>query len=265
MELPSATVVVPTRGRPAQLARCRSALAALDYPGDRLEVLVIDDQHGTGPSAARNRGLAAASGEVVAFTDDDCEPDPGWLRALAVAWRSAPERGYGGRVVNALEGDLPAAFAQRVIDAGYAHLNRPGDARFLSSNNLLFPTAALRELGGFEESLRTAEDRDVCDRWRLSGRRMAHVPEALVRHSHLGGLREFWRQHVAYARGARRFHLLHHRRSGSRVPFEPSFYAKLMRCPGRPRPQADAMMAVWLVATAYGYAAEVVRVGRHPT
>lgn len=259
MSLPSATVVVPTRDRPAQLARCEAALRELDYPTDRLEVLVMEDAQGDGPSAARNRGLAVARGEVVAFTDDDCEAAPDWLRSLAEAWQAHPERAYGGRVVNALREDLPADVAQRVIDAGYAHLNRPGDVRFLASSNLLFPTEPLRELGGFDESMRTAEDRDICDRWRLSGRLLEHVPAAIVRHRHIGGLREFWRQHVAYARGARRFHVLHRRRTGRRPRIEPSFYAHLLRHPGKPRPASDAIVAMWLAATAYGYAAEMVR------
>jgi glycosyltransferase involved in cell wall biosynthesis len=259
MSLPSATVVVPTRGRPEQLARCVAALERQEYPSERLEVLVMEDGEGAGPSVARNRGLAVARGEVVAFTDDDCEPAPGWLRTLAEAWQAEPDRAYGGAVLNALPGNLPADIAQRVINAGYAHLNRPGDARFLSSNNLLFPTTALRELGGFEESLRTAEDRDLCDRWWLSGRRMEHVPSAIVRHSHVGGLREFWRQHVAYGRGSRRFHVLHRRRTGSRISLEPAFYAGLLRSPGQPRPASDAMVLVWMTATAYGYAAEALR------
>ncbi|MEA2399828.1 MAG: hypothetical protein QOK00_231 [Thermoleophilaceae bacterium] len=259
MSLPSATVVVPTRRRPQQLARCVAALEALDYPRDLLEILVIDDEAGAGPSTARNRGLASAQGEVVAFTDDDCEPAADWLRLLAEAWMLDPERGYGGTVSNALENDLAAEVAQRIILAGYRHLNRPGDARFLTSNNLLLPTAALRELGGFEPSLRTSEDRDLCDRWRLVGRRLDQVPEAVVRHRHAGGPREFWRQHVAYARGSRRYHVLHRERTGSLPRFEPSFYARLLLRPGAPRLRSTALVVLWMAATAWGYAGEVLR------
>ena len=258
MSLPSATVVVPTRRRPQQLARCVASLEALDYPRDLLEILVIDDEDGEGPSTARNRGLASARGEVVAFTDDDCEPAPDWLRLLAEAWVLDPERGYGGTVKNALEDDLAAEVAQRIILAGYRHLNEPGDARFLTSNNLLLPTAALRELDGFEPSMRTSEDRDLCDRWRRAGRRLDHVPGALVRHRHRGGLPEFWRQHVAYARGSRRFHLLHRERTGAVPRFEPSFYARLLLRPGEPRLRSTALVVLWMAATAWGYAAEVL-------
>lgn len=259
MSLPSATVVVPTRGRPRQVQRCVASLEALDYPPESVEILVIEDPGGEGPSAARNRGLAAASGEVVAFTDDDCEPAPDWLRLLAEAWSRDPDRGYGGTVRNALADDLPADVAQRIIDAGYDHLNEPGDARFLTSNNLLFPTAPLRELGGFETSLRTSEDRDLCDRWRLSGRRMDHVPDAIVLHRHLGGVREFWRQHVAYARGSRRYHVRHRERTGSLPPFEPSFYGRLLRRPGEPALASRGLVTLWMAATACGYAAEMLR------
>jgi len=262
MSLPSASVVVPTLGRPEQLSCCVAALAALDYPRDRLEVLVIDDEDGTGPSAARNRGLDAARGDVVAFTDDDCEPAADWLRVLAEAWQNDPERAYGGTVENALEDDLAAEIAQRIIRAGYSHVNEPGDARFLTSNNLLFPTERLRDLGGFDTSLRTSEDRDLCDRWRLRGHRLEHVPQAIVRHRHVGGLREFWRQHVAYARGSRRFHVLHRERTGSLPRIEPAFYAGLLRRPGEPRLASAAVMALWMAATAYGYTAETIRGGR---
>ncbi len=88
---------------------------------------------------------------------------------------------------------------------------------------------------------------------------MEHVPDAIVSHRHLGGLGEFWRQHVAYARGSRRFHVRHRQRTGRRPQFEPAFYAGLLRRPGHPRLASDALMVLWIAATAYGYAAEAIR------
>src|SRR5262245_32282371 len=106
VELLRFSVVVPTYNRPAQLARCLGALAALDYPRERFEVIVVDDggtcdvkavvdpfreqlnmtlvqQRNAGPAAARNAGVAAARNDLLAFTDDDCAPHREWLRQLA--------------------------------------------------------------------------------------------------------------------------------------------------------------------------------------
>ena len=108
---PFCSVIVPTHRRPAQLAECLAALARLDYPPDRYEVIVVDDGGGmplddvlepfrdrmavscltgrrAGPAAARNAGAARARGDLLAFTDDDCRPRPDWLRRLA--GRGAP-------------------------------------------------------------------------------------------------------------------------------------------------------------------------------
>ena len=101
----TASVVVPTRDRAAGLARCLDALAKQQV--ESLEVVVVDDGSrdraaldealerlptarclhtvGAGPAAARNLGARAATGDVVCFTDDDCEPAPGWAGLLATA------------------------------------------------------------------------------------------------------------------------------------------------------------------------------------
>jgi len=102
---PRFTVIVPTFERPAPLAACVRALRALERPGGALEIVIVNDggsppppdvvdaggdttlqlrvidQRNAGPASARNRGAAEAQGEYLAFTDDDCLPDRGWLTA----------------------------------------------------------------------------------------------------------------------------------------------------------------------------------------
>ena len=73
------SVVVPTRGRAEALARC---VAALEAQTVAVEVVVVEDAEGRGPAWARNEGVRRARGEVVCFTDDDCEPVAGWVEAL---------------------------------------------------------------------------------------------------------------------------------------------------------------------------------------
>jgi cellulose synthase/poly-beta-1,6-N-acetylglucosamine synthase-like glycosyltransferase len=287
-ELPRCSVIVPTRGRPEQLAECLSALAALDYPRDRLEAIVVDDGGGEsaleplltslgnrleirlirrvrgGPAAARNTGADQARGELLLFTDDDCRPAPDWLRRLAEEHADAPDVAIGGHTHNALPANPYATVSQLIIDAGYARHNVDrSDARFFTSNNLAVPATGYHQLGGFTAQFTTSEDRDFCDRWVESGRRMHYVPAAVVHHAHRLTLRGFWRQHFAYGRGARQFHREHRMRTGARIELEPGFYGGLHRTAWRGRRLPEALklqliIVVWHVANAAGFAWECV-------
>ncbi|HYU59157.1 MAG TPA: glycosyltransferase [Solirubrobacterales bacterium] len=222
---PVLSVVVPTKGRPRYLERCLAALAAAEYAPQRFEVVVVDDSPGdevqgvvsaapralalrrvrprhTGPSAARNAGAFGAHGKLVTFTDDDCEPSPGWLAALERAMRSNPGFAVGGRTLNGAPGDTAAA-SQAIVDAVHAGFARdPAVPRFFASYNVAFPAEDFRELGGFDEAFRYAEDRELCERWVRSGRRFVYAPDAIVVHMRTLTLREFWGQHYGYGRGA---------------------------------------------------------------
>jgi GT2 family glycosyltransferase len=286
VSLPSVSVVVPTRDRPEQLTRCLSALAGVAYPPERLELIVVNDggrarlepiceaarlpvrllhQEPTGPGAARNRGAAAAEGELLALTDDDCRPDAGWLRALAAALASAPDAGAGGQTLNALVSNPFADASQHIQALVYAHYNRdPEGARFLASNNLAVPRRAFEELGGFDEGFPLAsEDRDFCDRWLASGRTLRYAPGAVVHHARELDLAGFVRQHLAYGRGAARYHRARALRGSGRMRDEMSFHrdASLWRrtLGLRPRRRAARMvplLAIWQAANAAGYLLE---------
>jgi GT2 family glycosyltransferase len=222
------SVVIPTLDRPVRLTDCLRALAA-SFPADA-ETVVVSDEGAVGlgpylapfieplrlryivgpqagPAAARNRGLATARGTIVAFTDDDCRPRPGWLTALASGVSSSPPRATGGTTLNAIQGDPYADAAQVILDLVADHDRRVyGSEQFFPSNNLAFPTDVLRELGGFDESFRTAEDRDLCRRWRQAGFALHRVPEAVVEHAPSLDLATFVRKFFAYGQGAARFH-----------------------------------------------------------
>lgn len=232
----AATVIIPTFNRPTQLATALRAIAGQEAVPGGFEVIVVDDggdppldeqmlcetsgcdcrvlrTPNGGPAAARNLAARHASGRILAFTDDDCEPDPGWLRGLVLRHDGDDAaRIVGGRTVNRLVDNPFATTSQNLITIGYAHYNRdPDRARFFASNNLSVPRREFMQIGGFNERFRTAEDRELCGRWMYAGYAMTYAPECLIVHAHAMGLRGFWLQHLAYGRGAYRFHAAHRR------------------------------------------------------
>lgn len=230
--LPSFSIIIPTHNRPQRLVECLRALIALDYPADKLEVVVVDDgssdslakviqpfenqinvqlvvQRQSGPAAARNHGASKAQGRFLAFTDDDVAPKSDWLRRLADRLREQPDALVGGRTINALEDNICSVASQFLIDYIYDWLNSDKkNARFFTSNNMAISADAFREFDGFDTSFvrAAAEDREFCQRWRDQGGQLIYIPKAEALHSHSLSLRSFVRQHFNYGRGAFQFH-----------------------------------------------------------
>lgn len=274
------SIVIPTYRRPNQLASCLRSLARLDYPRADFEVIVVDDgsegptesviegfrdqldvtlllQSHAGPAAARNAGAARAKGTFLAFTDDDCAPAPSWLQGLATHLSSAPGCAVGGRTVNALPQNPYSSTSQMLIDFVYARYNADASrARFFASNNLALPAALFRATGGFDATLTTSEDRELCDRWLHSGYRMVYAPEAVVHHAHSLTLRTFCRQHFNYGRGACRFYQIR-----ARVRQEPArlqaraFYIDMLRYPFLRAHGRQALVLATLLVVSQGASA----------
>ena len=257
MNLPFFSIIIPTYNRPERLASCLKAIALLDYPRDRFEVIVVDDgsetpldstvaalkdeiniellrQENAGPAAARNKGAQVAQGEFLAFTDDDCQPTPDWLSQFAAGFADNPEAMIGGKTINALDSNLFSTASQKLIDYLYEYYNpAKGKDAFFASNNIAMPAANFKALNGFDVSfpLAAAEDRDFCDRWNLQYP-MLYIPQAQVNHYHKLSLTTFWKQHFGYGRGAFCFHQLRAKRVAKDMEVEPlSFYFDLLTYP----------------------------------
>jgi glycosyltransferase involved in cell wall biosynthesis len=272
--LPLFSIVIPTYSRPEALARCLRALGELDYPPARHEVIVVDDgsegpsRHRieavcaetgarlvrtphSGPAAARNTGSAHARGDYLAFVDDDCEPAPDWLARLAARFADEPDAAIGGRTLNGLPTNPYSTASQLLLDYLYIAYRDDGrgEPRFLASNNVAFPRRGFEAVGRFDLAflLAAGEDRELCDRWHESGRRLLYAPDAVVYHSHALTWSSFCRQHFNYGRGAFRFHRA--RRDRMR-PEGPRFYAGLIAWPFRERPRSrSVILSMLLVAT----------------
>jgi len=284
MMLPDFSVIIPTLDRPTELEECLRALCLQKYPQERYEILVVDDggsvslterlakfekdanlrmlrQQCQGPAAARNAGAAVSRGRYLAFTDDDCVPEAGWLAALEKELQKDRRRLVGGRVVNALPENPYATTSQIIVDFVHTYYRTDtGDPRFFATNNIAVHADTFRKMNGFSSSFRTSEDRDFCDRWLAAGYELAYAPDAVVRHAHRLNFATFWKQHVGYGRGAWRYYRAYAKRHGGKSSIEGGFYAKLVcRLPGRimQQPQKRAflffLMGIWQTANLAGF------------
>ncbi|MGC8827745.1 MAG: glycosyltransferase [Anaerolineae bacterium] len=238
-EWPFVSVVVPTYNRAGVLRRCLEALTAQDYAG-RLEIIVVDDgstdetrqvveefarrsevrcihQANRGPAAARNRGIAAAGGEIIAFTDDDCLPPRDWVRRLVQGYLEHPEAaGVGGRLEPPAELlDNPLAQYERsigreVYGAGDVEVIGGFDCPAGGTNNMSYRRQVLEEVEGFDESFPYAagEDADLKRRICQRGARLLYVPVPVV-HLQPYTWEAFRRQQFTRGRGAVHFEWKH--------------------------------------------------------
>jgi hypothetical protein len=197
---PAVAVVIPTYRRQSLLPGVIAAAAAQQVDGG-VEVIVVDDEPsdetrqiveraardapstvrylttatgGRGPARARNTGWRAADAPLIAFTDDDCLPRPGWLASLVDALR---EHDIAQGVIrrNPTQHDRGRPFT-RSLEAG--------GSPFFETANIAYRRSVLEDLGGFDESFPMAagEDTDLGHRAMARGARVVRAPGAEVWH-----------------------------------------------------------------------------------
>jgi GT2 family glycosyltransferase len=240
----SLTVAICTKDRPEPLARCMTSLTGIGGIDPR-SVLVVDNAPADGRTAdvaraagvayvveplagldfARNRALATAATDWLAFIDDDAVADAGWLDGLRRAWARNPDaKGVTGFVLPyALDTDaqvmfeLNGGFRRGVVPARFEP-DIPGDpfhpcnsGRIGAGCNMAFDRGFLVAIGGFDEALDTGRplpgggDLDIFFRVLHAGGVMAYEPSMIVRHEHRATREQLRRQYWSWGLGLMAF------------------------------------------------------------
>jgi cellulose synthase/poly-beta-1,6-N-acetylglucosamine synthase-like glycosyltransferase len=196
------SVVVPAYNAAATLPVCLRALERQTLLSD--EVIVVDDgstdesanvvkghaahllqQLHQGPAAARNLGTQSAKGDLVLFTDADCEPTADWIEQMVAPFADPRVMGVKG-AYRTRQRQVVARLVQCEFEERYDRLERFGAIDFIDSHAAAFRTEALREIGGFDPAFPQANNEDVDLSYRLAqtGSRMLFNRRAVVYHRH---------------------------------------------------------------------------------
>jgi GT2 family glycosyltransferase len=213
---PPVSVIVCTYNGAATLGECLDGVLALDYP--EVQVIVVDDgstddsadiarRRGAsvistpncGLSAARNTGLYAAYGEIVAYLDDDASPEPNWLTYLVHAFHTTDHVAVGGPNIPPEDETGVASCVANAPGGPVQVLLSDTEAEHIPGCNMAFRRQALLSIGGFDSRFHTAgDDVDICWRLREQGLTLGFHPAAMVWHRRRSSIRRFWRQQRGY-------------------------------------------------------------------
>jgi GT2 family glycosyltransferase len=215
---PRISVIICSYNGERTLPECLEGVRNLDYPN--FEVIVVNDgstdatdsvveefgfrvihTENRGLASARNTGMEAATGEIVAYTDSDARPDPQWLSYLAAAFERSSHVGIGGPNIPP-EGDGCIAECVANAPGSPTHvLLSDQEAEHIPGCNMAFRKRALKEVDGFDPRFRAAgDDVDMCWRLRDRGWTLGFSPAALVWHHRRDSVRAYWQQQRGYGK-----------------------------------------------------------------
>jgi glycosyltransferase involved in cell wall biosynthesis len=202
------SIIVPVFNGVNTIEALLNALGEQSYPRESFEILIVDnastdettslikalarrnptltlrllsESQRRGSYAARNRGVAAAQGSILAFTDADCQPTPGWITAGVEALRDSGVEQVAGAIEFMAANDPPNIWEHldSVLNLRQASYASQGWA---ATANLFVQADALAKVKGFRADLQSGGDSEFGQRMKAAGFRIAYCPKALVRH-----------------------------------------------------------------------------------
>ncbi|MCA9971988.1 MAG: glycosyltransferase, partial [Anaerolineales bacterium] len=209
------TVIIPAFNAAATIGACLQALREQTAVPAPLEILVVDDgsadataalarQHGAqvlqqphaGPAAARNRGIHAARGDLLCFTDADCCPAPDWIAEITAPLRADPAIAACKGTYWTDQRALFARFVQLEYEDKYDRLRAYERITFLDFYAAACRRQVLLDNDGFDERFPNSEDRELSYRLAARGYQLVFQPSARVGHLHADSLADYFRKKV---------------------------------------------------------------------
>ena len=220
-EHPFVSVVVPVRDGERTIAACLEALRRQSFPAERREILAVDNgsadrtpelirsggatylsEPRPGVSNARNRGIEAARGEIVALLDADCLAEPNWLGEL-VAPFADPEVGCVAGELRHGPAETPAQRQSVRMLGNWQRFATSSNPPYVVTANAAFRRSVFDQIGLFDPRMTRAQDVELSLRFnQLSPLRVRYRPQAVVYHDHPATQRGFFRQQLGWAYGA---------------------------------------------------------------
>jgi mycofactocin system glycosyltransferase len=189
-DYPAVSVIIPVRNRPAEITACLRSLTRLDYPTEKLEIIVVDDASET------------ARGDILAFIDSDCLADPTWLKELVPAFRETSLGALGGWVDAAFEENgldrYEKVKSSLKIGAWFKRSVQVERFFYVPTCNFLVRRETFLSLDGFRETLHVGEDVDFCWRLQDAGHVLEYRPMGRVSHKHRNRLAAFCARRFDY-------------------------------------------------------------------
>ncbi len=211
------SVIVPAYNAKNHIGNCLRALQQQTGVDDEYEVIVVDDgstdgtgevarsfgvrvivQPHRGPGAARNHGAEEAQGDLLLFTDADCEPATDWISTMVRAFVRPEVAGAKG-AYRSRQRSVVARFVQLEFEDKYDHISKSKYIDFVDTYSAAYRRQVFLAGGGFDTSFRrtSLEDQDFSFRLAATGHKMIFIPDAIVYHQHPDTLlnylrRKFW-------------------------------------------------------------------------
>jgi lipopolysaccharide/colanic/teichoic acid biosynthesis glycosyltransferase/GT2 family glycosyltransferase len=212
---PFVSIIVPARDAAKTIANCLEAVLHQKDFTEPYEVIVVDDgsvdvtaavangfgvrvirlEESQGPAAARNAGAAVAKGEILVFTDSDCEPASDWLIRMMEPFEDPAVVGVRGAYRTKQKGWVPR-FVQQEYGFKYSLIMGLDSIDFIDTYSAAYRSDVFHENGGFETAFPapSVEDQEFSFRLARKGYRMVFAPEAIVYHKHDRNLGEYIRR-----------------------------------------------------------------------